>query len=96
MRGSLGLCDHEDWAADDSYKRALVQGMMMLGSGGAFMHGSHTKLGDIYDADMKALVSYTAYQSFISKLNTNDPILLGMSEEPQLDSREVAERITML
>ena len=86
LHSALSLCEHPNWAADVSYRRALVQAVMTLGNASAMMHGSHTKLGDIYDADMKSIVAYTAYQSFISKLNVSDPIVLGLSQQPMLDS----------
>ena len=96
LHSAMGVCDHPDWAADVSYRRALKQALMTLGSGSGFMHASHTDLGGLYDCNMMSVVAYVAYQSFISKLDTQDPILLGLSEEPQLDSREVAERIATL
>ena len=96
LHSAMGICDYPDWAADVTYRRALKQALMTLGSGSGFMHASHTRLGGLYDCNMMSVVAYVAYQSLISKLGTTDNILVGLSEEPQLDSREVADRIAML
>ena len=43
------------------YRRAIKRGLLTLASGSAFMHGSHTNLGALYDVNMIGMITYTAY-----------------------------------
>lgn len=93
---AIRACEYPEWKMPLEYRKAIKRGLLTLASGSAFMHGSHTHLGALYDVNMIGMITYVAYQGLISNFDTKSPILLGLKETPQADAIKLIEDITML
>ena len=88
----MRVCDYPDWHVDVSWRRALKRGFFELSFSSSTMHMSHTFLGRTLDDDNMAVICYVGYQMLVSTFNTTDPIVLSMTNNNQVDAREIAER----
>lgn len=93
---AVRACEYPEWSMSVEYRRAIKRGLLTLAFGSAFMHGSHTNLGALYDVNMIGMITYSGYQGLMKKFNTTSPILLGLEEKPQVDAIELMKNITML
>lgn len=67
---STSICDHASsvgWRIDQESVKALTEIFSTLAMGSAFWHGSHTTLGNVFDNQVIAILSWIGYQ-VISKI----------------------------
>ena len=62
---SVSICDHASavgWRIDQESVTALIEIYSTLAMGSAFWHGSHTTLGNVFDNQVIAILSWIGYQ----------------------------------
>jgi hypothetical protein len=93
----MAVCDYPDWqVTDQTWSRALKRALFGLQFGSSAMHMAHTDWGRTFDDDFMAVTTYVGYQTLVANLNISDPIVLYLTDEPQMDARDVAERMLFL
>jgi hypothetical protein len=96
-RAAVQVCDYPDWQVEDvTWRRALKRALFSLQFGSTGMHMTHTEWGQTFDDDLMAVVTYVGYQVLSTRLNTTDPMVIGLSEDPQWDARNVSELFSFL
>ena len=76
---ALRICKYPAFAADNTTQNALKRGFVTLTAGSAFMHGTHTNLGALYDNTLIGVIAYTSWRSLLGNLGGNSTVLNCLS-----------------
>ena len=70
-RTSARICDRDKqrkWGFSDDYKKAIVRSAASQATGRAFMHGSETRVGMLFDTKGEAILPLLTHQLAIAAL----------------------------
>ena len=71
---AIRICEYDGWGDKNisvdniAYRRALKRGFTSLASGSAFMHGSNTILGGLFDNLLIAVIAYISHEQIANAL----------------------------
>jgi hypothetical protein len=88
---ALRVCEYPKWNFNLAQRRAIKRGFVTLAAGSAFMHGSHSNLGMDYDNSAISVITYTAYQALVEKLNATSNILLYLANKTEIEALNLTD-----